>query len=198
MNARLNRFVVDASQGNTCLDWVGDRESCLQFLVDFNRNIDTLIETHGTESVATSVWALYMGSHVLHSAFDPAAVDDIALIFSSMETLYSNGFAAHCPNRLHYFDDLATAAYMLWDMSSLEYLSFRDDQSLHIPLGKLFDFGLSHNHAVVQESFLHGLGHRQSDHPDFVDHRLAEFLCRTDISEEIRCYAKQCVTGRIQ
>ena len=90
-----------------------------------------------------------------------------------------------------------TASYMIWDMDGIEYLTFHRSPDYIELVEPLVDFGLTHEHAAVQESFLHLLGHQRDDHSNFVDPKLSKFLKRNDISKGIREYALQCQTGMI-
>lgn len=86
---------------------------------------------------------------------------------------------------------------MIWDMDGIEYLTFHRTDTQRQMVEPLVDFGLRHNHAAVQESFLHCLGHQIDSHPSFVRPKLQHFLLRRDLQPEIREYAEQCMTGMI-
>jgi hypothetical protein len=199
----FDTFVLDAiSSGETDFDYETPANA-QRLLTQFNHEIESVISEHGTDATGNAIWYLYgCLSSTTHDALDESVETGYATFYQSIESLYDNGFAIHCANDRGHSDvaggEFSTACYMLWDMDSeLEYLSFNGPSVLFGFVENLVDFGLRHKHAAVQESFLHCLGHRQHDKPEFVASRLATFCRRSDITPSIREYAKQCQTGMI-
>jgi hypothetical protein len=198
----FDAFILNAiSNGDTDFDYV-TCENAQRLLTRFNREIASIVDQHGLKAIGTAIWYLYgCVSCTTHDVLDESVQSGYSEFYRSLESLYENGFAKHCENRVGHSDrggKFATACYMIWDMDSgLEYHSFKGPPVPFDYVSNLIDFGLQHYHAAVQESFLHCLGHRRDAMPDFVDPMLAKFLRRHDISPEIREYAKQCKTGMI-
>jgi hypothetical protein len=197
----FNAFVLDAvSDGHTDFCYKTQRDA-QQLLIQFNLEIDRIIQEHGTEKTGIAVWYCYgCVSGMIHDVLDDAVADGWATFYDSMKSLYNNGFAKHCENKFHHRlreTKFGTSCYMLWDMDGMEYLTFNRTESQQRVAEPLMDFGLRHHHAVVQESFLHGLGHQMHTHTEFVQPKIEEFLRRDDLQPEIREYAMQCKTGCI-
>jgi hypothetical protein len=172
-----------------------------QYLICFNRDIERLIEEYDLQTVGEAIWEIYgVGADLGRSATDPAAISGYADFYASLEHLYA-AFARHCANRYGHSSQgcsFATACYMLWDMDSgLSYRTFNPEFVPPQLAERLLDFGLSHPHAAVQESFLHGLGHLHYRRPDYAVAKISGFLLRTDIQPGIRAYAERCLTGSI-
>lgn len=196
-------FVIHAiSNGDGDFEY-GSCENAQRLLTQFNWEIGRIIELHGLDAVGTAIWYLYgCVSGMTHDVLDDSVESGYGEFYRSLENLYDKGFAKHCVNCAGHSDrkagKFATACYMLWDMDSgLEYLSFHGSSQRFALVEKLIEFGLGHQHAAVQESFLHCLGHRQHELPNFVDSKLAAFLHRKDLTPEIRTYAIQCQSGNI-
>ena len=187
---------------NECAEIDADTPQGAQlFLIRFNREIERLIEEYDLQTVGEAIWDIYgCGSELGRGATDPSAASGFADFYESMEGLYAS-FARHCSDHYGHSDkggSFATACSMLWDMDS--GLSYRTFDPEFIPphiADKLLDFGLSHPHAAVQHSFLHGLGHLHYRRPDFVIAKVSAFLLRKDLSPEIRAYAKQSQCGAV-
>lgn len=203
----LNQFVLAASsqcsfeeQGE--LDDLSPTEA-QRLLTEFNRSVDQLIDQHGVDSIGKAVWHVYgCVGDTARDALSPIAESGFGDFYDSLTDLYDLGFAKHCEDAAGHSDrggnNLATACYMFWDMDSgLEHLTLRGRPELFSYAEQLIDFGLSHKHAAVQESFLHCLGHLHAWKASFVEGRISRFIKRTDISKEIRQYAQQCGAGYI-
>lgn len=196
-------FVIDAvSDGNTAFDY-GTPRNAQRLLTRFNWQINSIIERHGLDATGTALWYLYGSvSGMTYDVLDDSVEDGYGEFYKSMRSLYDIGFAGHCENRGGHSDvqggKFATACYMLWDMDSgLEHLTFHGSSLRLALVDELITFGLRHDHAAVQESFLHCLGHRLDEMPNVVKPKLSEFLKRNNLSPEIREYARQCQTGKI-
>ena len=197
----LDDLVADAiAEGETEFDY-GSCYDAQKLLTEFNLNAGTLLSKHGEDAIGDAIWYLYgCVSGMIHDVLHESVSEGFPEFYSSMKTLYDEGFARTLPNRPGQAmggDPLATASYMLWDMDGIEYLTFHRSSDYIQQAEPLVDFGLAHKHSAVQKSFLHLLGHQQDHVPDFVDPKLRKFLKRDDISEEIRKYALQCQTGMI-
>ena len=196
----FDEFVADAvKSGTTDFDYETNLQA-QQLLTQFNLEIDAIIEQHGLDAAGKAIWYCYgCVSGMIHDVLDETNADGWGPFYESLKSLYDNGFAKHCENRrMHALrqSEFGSAAYMLWDMDGIEYLTFErsDRRQLVEPL---VDFGLTHDHAVVQESFLHCLGHRLDSHPEYLAPKIAKFLQRNDLQDDIREYALQCQTGMI-
>lgn len=203
MPVDFDGFVADAvSRGASNLGPCTPAET-QHHLIQFNRSVDKLVATHGLDRIGQAIWYLYgCGSVASHDALDDSVSNDVELFCDSLMELYEVGFAKHCGDFAGHSDQardsFATACYMFWDMDGgHEYLFFRDRPELFEYGVRLIDFGLGHQHAACQESFLHCLGHLTNERPLLADKKIADFLRRNDISPEIRHYAEQCRTGLI-
>lgn len=201
MASMFDDFVLDAiSDGNRDFDYKKKRDA-QQLLTQFNLEIDSIILQHGTEQTGIAVWYCYgCVSGMIHDVLDDSVSTGWATFYDSMKSLYENGFAKHCENKFNHRlreTKFGTSCYMIWDMNGIEYLTFARTAEQQMMAEPLIDFGLSHNHAVVQESVLHCLGHQLASHAEFVRPKLEKFLRRGDLQPEIREYALQCQTGCI-
>ena len=203
MTDKFDDFLNDAlSAGRTEFDY-GRPSSAQALLTEFNHRIAELVSAHGLDRIGNAIWFLYgCVSNTTHDALEPSADSGLDEFYDSIRVLYEEGFCAFCDNLAGHShanpNSFATACYMLWDMDSgLEYLTLRGRPELFQFGERLVDFGLGHSHAACQESFLHCLGHLCFDRPDFVDSKVSQFLCRTDLDNEIKTYAMQCRTGMI-
>ena len=195
----LNFLITDAvAKGETEFDY-GSNENAQRLLIEFNRNCSSMASTYEQDAIGDAIWYLYgCVSGMIHDVLDPSVSSGFGEFYNSMQFLYDDAFATLLPNRRSRGSaPLATACYMLWDMDGIEYLTFSRTADTIRLAEPLIDFGLGHDHAAVQESFLHLLGHQRDSHPDFADPKLAAFLQRRDISSEIRKYALECQTGMI-
>ena len=188
----FDAFVHDAiSNGKTGFGY-GTKLDAQRLLTQFNLEVDQIIRHHGTEKTGIAVWYCYgCVSGMIHDVLDDSVSSGWAAFYDSMKFLYENGYAKHCENRIDHRlreTKFGTSCYMLWDMDGIEYLTF-DRTDRRNTAEPLIDFGLNHDHAVVQESFLHGLGHQLNIYPEFVRPKLSTFLCRQDLLPETREYA---------
>ena len=199
----FDAFILNAiSDGNTDFDYETKRDA-QQLLIQFNLEIDSIVQQHGTEQTGIAVWYCYgCVSGMVHDVLDDSVSAGWAAFYDSMKSLYENGFAKHCENKFNHplrETEFGTSCYMIWDMDGIEYLTFdrTETEEQREMAEPLIDFCLRHNHAVVQESILHCLGHQLDDHRAFVRPKLEQFLRRSDLQPEIREYALQCETGLI-
>lgn len=197
----LNALITDAvAKGENEFDY-GSCENAQRLLIDFNRNCSAMAKEFDQDAIGDAFWYLYgSASGMIHDVLDPSVSSGFGEFYFSMQSLYNDAFARLLPNRPGRGQGgapLTTACYMLWDMDGIEYLTFHRAPAIIKLVEPLIDYGLQHDHAAVQESFLHLLGHQRESHSDFVDPKLATFLKRHDLSGEIYEYAKQCQTGMI-
>ena len=173
--------------------------STQEFLIRFNHEVDDLIQLHGVNDIGNAIWYMYgcLGDFA-RDALDTSVADGFSQFYESLEILYDRGFAKYCSPESGHFNKLETACYMMWDMDSgLEYLSFNDRPELFTLAENLINFGLSHRHPSVQESFLHCLGHLEYKLPEFVHDKIDTFLFRRDVTSEMREYAKTARVGAV-
>jgi|GEM_PF-1002597 len=201
VNPIFDDFVLHAiSNGNTDFDYES-KLNAQQLLTQFNLEIDSVIQRYGTEQTGTAIWYCYgCVSGMIRDVLDNSVASGWSAFYESMSSLYHNGFAKHCENRFNHplrQTKFGTSCYMIWDMDGIEYLTFRRTDKQRQLVEPLVDFGMNHDHAVVQESFLHCLGHQIGSHPLFSRPKLQRFLHRKDLQPEIRKYAEQCTTGLI-
>jgi len=194
-------FVLHAiSDGETDFDYES-KLNAQRLLTQFNLEIDSVVLRYGTDRTGTAVWYCYgCVSGMIHDVLDDSVSSGWSAFYESMSSLYHNGFAKHCENRFNHplrETTFGTSCYMIWDMDGIEYLTFNRTRAQRQMVEPLFDFGLCHGHSVVQESFLHCLGHQIDSHPEFALPKLQDFLRRSDLQPEIREYALQCKTGMI-
>jgi hypothetical protein len=192
-------FILDAiSDGNTDFDYK-TKQDAQRLLIRFNLEIDSVIQKHGTEKTGIAVWYCYgCVSGMIHDVLDDSVSAGWSTFYESMKSLYENGFAKYCENKFNHQlreTKFGMACYMMWDMNEIEYLTFHRTEEHREMAAPLIGFGLRHNHAVVQESILHCLGHQLNSHTEFVEPKLEEFLRRGDLQPEIREYALHCQTG---
>jgi hypothetical protein len=197
----FDRFILDAiSDGNTSFEYE-TKQDAQQLLIQFNLEIDSVIQKHGTEQTGIAVWYCYgCVSGMIHDVLDNSVSAGWTAFYDSMRSLYENGFAKYCENKFNHRlreTKFGTCCYMLWDMNGIEYLTFDRTEEQREMAEPLIDFCLRHNHAVIQESILHCLGHKMLFHEEFVRPKLEHFLGRGDLQPEIREYALQCQTGCI-
>jgi hypothetical protein len=204
MSPALDDFVADAISGGDTDFYYSSPSNAQNLLIEFNLGIGDLIVKYKLELIGKAIWYLYgIGSNTTHDALDPSADNGLPEFYGSLEELYNNGFAQYCENAEGHSDrnpnSFATACYMLWDMDSgLEYHTLRGRSELFPFAEKLIDFGLAHNRAAVQESFLHCLGHLHYVRASFVESKITQFLRRSDLDADIREYAEACHGGGIQ
>ena len=201
MQPMLDALIADAvAKGETEFDY-GSCRNAQRLLIEFNRNCSSMAVTYDKDAIGDAIWYLYgCVSGMIHDVLDPSVSSGFGEFYLSMRSLYDDIFASLLPSepgRGGGSASLTTACYMLWDMDGIEYLTFNRSASNIELVEPLVDFGLRHEHAAVQESFLHLLGHQRDDHSAFVDPKLAIFLNRSDISGNMREYALQCQTGMI-
>ena len=194
-------FVLDAvSDGKTGFDYESKHDA-IKLLTRFNLEIDSIVDQYGTEKTGVAVWYCYgCVSGMIHDVLDESTSDGWLGFYESMKSLYDDGFAKHCENKFNHRlrqTKFGTSCYMLWDMDGIEYLTFDRTDEQREMVEPLIDFGLNHEHSVVQESILHCLGHQIDFHPEFVRPKLHAFLRNKNLSTEIREYALQCQTGMI-
>jgi hypothetical protein len=197
----FDEFVLDAiSDGNTDFDY-GSKLTAQQLLTRFNLEIDSVVQKYGTERTGVAVWYCYgCVSGMIHDVLDDSVSSGWPAFYESMSSLYDNGFAKHCENRFNHplrETRFGTSCYMIWDMDGIEYLTFDRTEAQRMLVEPLLDFGLGHDHAVVQESILHCLGHQLDSHAEFLRPKIQNFLRRKDLQTEIQEYALQCQTGMI-
>lgn len=135
-----------------------------------------------------------------HDVLDESIAAGCSEFYDSMRFLYDGGFAKHCQNQFYHplrETKFGTAGYMIWDMGAIEYATFERTEIQRKLVKPLVDFGLALGHAVVQESFLHCLGHQVDCHPEFAVPKIQAILCRNDLQAEIRDYAMECASGTI-
>ena len=197
----FDAFILDAiSDGNTDFDYE-TKHDAQRLLIQFNQEIESIIQQHGTEQTGNAVWYCYgCVSGMIHDVLDESVSAGWATFYDSMKSLYENGFAKYCENQFSprlEETKFGTSCFMIWDMDGIEYLTFgrKERREMAEPM---IDAGLRHNHAVVQASILHCLGHQVDSQPEFVRPKLEEFLRRGDLQTELREYALQCQTGNIQ
>ncbi|TWT74456.1 hypothetical protein Pla123a_32790 [Posidoniimonas polymericola] len=199
----LDQFVATAIGQDNSGELAPDATAAQRLLIDFNRSIDQLVDRHGLEAIGKTLWFAYgCVGDVAHDALQPAGESGYGDFYASLIDLYELGFANYCEDAAHHShraaNSFATACYMLWDMDGgLEHLTLHARPELFPYAEVLFDFGLSHRHAAVQESFLHGLGHLHGQKTSFVEDKISQFLLRTDTTRELRQYAQECSTGLI-
>ncbi|MEN1681907.1 MAG: hypothetical protein AAGJ46_20185 [Planctomycetota bacterium] len=207
MNVEIKPFVENAiAHGEHEKDGsfhIGGPDWARSHLVAFNRSIDALVYEYGKEPIGKAIWYLYgcVGDYA-RDAIETAPASECMEFYQSLETLYDEGFAKHCVDACGHSDRdgnrFGTACYMLWDMNGgLEYLTFNSRAELFSHGKELVEFGLQHNHAAVQESFLHLLGHLTNDRPDYATECIDRFLQRIDVALDIQDYARSCRTGLI-
>lgn len=194
-------FVLHAvSDGKTDFEY-RSKHDAQQVLTQFNLEIDSVIHQYGIERAGIAVWYCYgCVSGMIGNVLDNSISAGWSAFYESMMNLYENGFARHLENQFDHplrQSRLGTSCYMLWDMDGIEYLSFERTESQRKMVEPLIDFGLAHQHVSVQESFLHGLGHRIGSHSAWLQPKLAKFLKRRDLQPEIRSYARRCQTGMV-
>ncbi len=201
MNTMFDEFVLDAvSGGKTDFDYE-TKQDAIALLTRFNLEIDSIVNQFGTEKTGKAIWYCYgCISGMIYDVLDESNSNKWLDFYESMMTLYDDGFARHCENKYNHRlrqTSFGTACYMLWDMDGIEYLTFDRTEQQRQLVEPLIDFGLGHDHAAVQESMLHCLGHEIDFHPEFVHPKLSLFLRRRNLCPEIRDYALQCQTGMI-
>ena len=194
-------FLLDAiSDGNTDFDY-DSKLTAQKLLTRFNLEIDSVVQQHGTERTGVAAWYCYgCVSGMIHDVLDDSVSPGWPAFYESMQSLYENGFAKHCENRFDHplrETKFGTSCYVIWDMDGIEYLTFDRTEAQRMMVEPLLDFGLMHDHAVIQESILHCLGHQLDFHTEFLRPKIQRFLRRKDLQPEIREYALQCQTGMI-
>jgi hypothetical protein len=194
-------FVFDAiSDGKTDFDY-DTKHDAIQLLTRFNLEIDSIINQYGTDKTGIAVWYCYgCVSGMIHDVLDESTSDGWSEFYDSLKSLYDEGFAKHCENKFNHRlreTKFGTACYMLWDMDGIEYLTF-DRTAKQLEMAEpIIDFGLNHQHSVVQESILHCVGQQIDFHPEFFRPKLNSFLRNKKLDSQIREYALQCKTGMI-
>jgi hypothetical protein len=120
---RLEDFVADAISGGNADFYCESPADAQRLLIEFNRNIDSLITTHGIEEIGKAIWYLYgCVGDTARDALDVSVADGAPEFYRSIQDLYDSGFAKYCENAIGHSNrnpnSFATACYMLWDMDS--------------------------------------------------------------------------------
>ncbi|MDE2509667.1 MAG: hypothetical protein KGL74_00975 [Elusimicrobia bacterium] len=114
-------------------------------------------------------------------------------------------FAKRCSPALAHLDEkganpLNSICYMWWDVIPL-YGDTKNAEQKNIDLEALaaMKSTLEVNHAVCQESALHGLGHWLFEYRDQVEKIIDEFLaCNDKLRPELKHYALNARAGKVQ
>ncbi len=192
---------TDGKEG-TCVD--DDAAAVNEYVTRFNRDVASLVATHGEERINKAIWYIYgSASGYMWDAMDESLGQRRIEFMASVRDLYASGFASFCAQHFGHLDcgpevarPMNSACYMLWDMDGIDWAINADAQMLEASLDVL-TFALELDNWACNESALHGLGHLATDFRAQSSPPITAFLRRKDIPPELREYAKAAKAGSV-
>lgn len=202
----LEYFRVDMPD----IDWFADPATLLARLTQLMRSSDYLLQKYTHEEISKLFWSLLGESGFFQVLYDDRLPLEKRIdCVSSIGDLYKDLFNTQCSRFLssgikEMPDDVSvlnTICYMWWDLFAASPQSDAPSQrKIEQSIIDLLESLLRTDHAAIQESALHGLGHAHYKAPSQIEEIIDRFLKdkQQALSNALREYAQSARTGCIQ
>jgi hypothetical protein len=163
-----------------------------------------VLEPFTDDEIGAGLWSVLDsgGSAEARSIGDVTLpIDDRIAGVESIRTLYRALFVPRCAGRLGHLSEqggrLEMVCYMFWDIAAFAGVpGEREGNLLEDAVLDVLEDLLYIEHLAVQESALHGLGHRCGRQPERVARLIQRWRKRLPVSDErLRAYAAAAETG---
>ncbi|MEZ6046039.1 MAG: hypothetical protein R3C11_10760 [Planctomycetaceae bacterium] len=162
----FERWLDDAMDNGGILECCpDDPEYLIDHVVRFNEQIDSLIRQHGVDKISTAIAFIYFGSS--HYSYYLAAAayqgKHSPRFFTSINDLYTKGFAIHCVNSIDDNLKLNGVCYPFWFHFLEQGMIQPENRQVAEDAYRTLNFILTLKHLACQRSALKGLSQLWDD-----------------------------------
>lgn len=188
------------------IDWQSNSLDLITKMIKLLRSADYLVERYNLDELNQLLWKFVGESGFFQVLYDERLPLETRLeCVRAIRDLFKDLFAVQCSHFLSNgvveipvdISALNSICYMWWDLFCASPTTNTIDQKkIELSILSLLEELLAIEHIAIQESALHGLGHRQVCFPEEVESAVDRFLSTNkNLPEKLLGYAQSARSG---